>query len=395
MRHHPTVIENLMQAIPWGCFDRLVAERGADARSRGFNSRDHLTAMIGAALGGLNGLRQTVAGLLPGRGPLHLMGSKPPRRSTLADANLHRDPDIFFDLLMAMLPVLRRSERRDIRDAVRLIDSTQVNLGLRMRKWVGLHRGEPTAKIHVVHDPRAGQPVYFALTPAKVSDIAAARQLLPIEPGATYVFDLGYYDFGWFAKLLENNCIFVTRLKCYTKLHDIAPRSVERGGPILSDIAGRLPERLAASRRNPFQAVGREIVVAIDAKRSLRLFTNDLTSPAKTIADLYQERWQIELFFKWIKQNLRINRFMGTSENAVRIQIATALIAYLLIRHAQVKLAIAYRASIILTVVRGQLFTRRTLADLLNPPPVQRPPPCPQLSLFKVARCPAASHPRP
>jgi hypothetical protein len=395
VRHQPTVIEGLMQAIPWGSFDRLVADRGADDRSRGFNCRDHLTAMIGAALGGLNGLRQTVAGLLPGRGPLHLMGRKPPRRSTLADANSQRDPGLFFDLFMTMLPILGRTERRDMREAVRLIDSTQVNLGLRMRKWVGLHRGEPTAKIHVVYDPRAGQPVYFALTPAKVSDIAAARRMLPIEPGATYVFDLGYYDFSWFAKLVDNNCIFVTRLKCYTKLHDLTHRSVERGGPILSDTTGRLPKRLAASRRNPFQAVGREIVVSIDAKRSLRLFTNDLGSPAESIADLYKERWQIELFFKWIKQNLRIDRFMGTSENAVRIQIATALIAYLLIRHAQAKLAIGHRAPIILAVVRGQLFTRRTLAELLNPPPIRRPPQNPQLSLFPVTRYLAAPHHSP
>jgi hypothetical protein len=123
-------------------------------------------------------------------------------------------------------------------------------------------------------------------------------------------------------------------------------------------------------------------VVETDTKRVLRLFTNDLTSPAQTIAELYKTRWQIELFFKWIKQNLRIARFMGTSGNAVRTQIATALIAYLLIRLAQAKLAAAHQASIILTVVRGQLFARKPLADLLDPPPLQRPPPTRQLSLF-------------
>jgi len=371
-----------MKEIPWSSFDRLVAARGADDKLRSFDSRDHLTAMIGAALGGLTGLRQTVAGLLPGRGPMRLMGAEPPRRSTLADANRQRDPSLFFDLLMAMLPCLDRTDRREMRQAVRLIDSTQVNLGLRMRKWVGLHRGEPTAKIHFVYDPRAGQPVYFALTPAKVSDIAAARRLLPIEAGATYIFDLAYYDFAWFAKLRDNNCIFVTRLKCNTQLHEVEHRAVAGGGSIVSDCTGRLPARLAASRRNPFGDVGREIVVQIDATRRLRLFTNDLTSPAETITDLYKERWQIELFFKWIKQNLRIARFMGTSENAVRTQIATALIAYLLIRLAQAKLVIAHQASIILTVVRGQLFTRKTLAHLLDPPPIPRPPPNPQLVLF-------------
>ena len=382
MRHELTVFEDVLKGIPWGTFDRLVVARGADDKTRSFDSRDHLVALIGAALGGLNGLRQSIAGLLPGRGPLYLMGTRPPRRSTLADANRNRDPGLFFDLLMAMLPCLGRADRCEMRDAVRLIDSTQINLGLRMSKWVGLHRGEPTAKIHVVYDPRAGQPVYFALTPAKVSDIAAARRLLPIEAGATYVFDLGYYDFAYFAKLRDKNCTFVTRLKCHTQLREVEDRAVEANGSIISDCTGRLPERLAASRRNPFGGIGREVVVQIDAKRTLRLFTNDLTSPAETIADLYKERWQIELFFKWIKQNLRIARFMGTSENAVRTQIATAFIAYMLIRLAQAKLAVTYCASIILTVVRGQLFTRRPLAHLLNPPPMPRRGPDPQFALW-------------
>ena len=382
VRHHPTVLEDLMKAIPWGHFDRLVSQRRANATVRSFDSRDHLTAMIGAALGGLNGLRQTVAGLLPGAGALRLIGSKPPRRSTLADANRQRDAGLFFDLLMAMLPCLDRTGRRDLCNAVRLIDSTQVNLGLRMRKWVGLHRGEPTAKIHVVYDPRAGQPVYFALTPAKMSDIDAARRLLPIEPNATYVFDLGYYDFGWFATLRDKNCKFITRLKCNKPLRQIERRTVHSNETIISDLTGRLPERLAASRRNPFNGVGREVVVRVDAKRTLRLFTNDLTSPASLIADLYKERWQIELFFKWIKQNLRIARFMGTSENAVRIQIATAMIAYILIRIAQAKRALTNPASIILTVVRGQLFTRKDLTDLLSPPPIRQTKANPQLMLF-------------
>ena len=383
VRHQPSVLEDLMKAIPWGRFDKLVAERHADDRARSFDSRDHLTAMLAAALGGLNGLRQTVAGLSPGAGPLYLMGSKPPRRSTLADANRQRDPDVFFDLLLAMLPTLRRRESNEMRNAVRLIDRTQVNLGQRMCKWIGLHRGEPTAKIHVVSDPRAGQPVYFALTPSKVSDITAARRMLPVEPGAISVFDLSYFDFAWFAKLRDNDCTFVTRLKSNTQLRKVTHHAVAAGdGTIVSDTTGCLPERLAASRRDPFGDVGREIVVRIDAKRTLRLFTNDLTNPAETIADLYKERWQIELLFKWVKQNLRIARFMGTPENAVRTHIATAMIAYLLIRHAQAKLVVCHQASIILTAVGGQLFTRKPLADLLNPPPIRQTPPGPQLLLF-------------
>lgn len=386
MRHQPTVFETLLQPISWPAFDRLVERHQADQRARSFDSRDHLVAMIGAALGGLHGLRQTVAGLRPGSGALHLLGREPPSRSTLADANRNRPAGLFMDCLQMVLACLHRQARRDITDAVRLIDSTQVNLGLRMRRWIGLHCDEPMAKIHVVHDPREDRPVYFALTSARINDITAAKELLPIEPGATYVFDMGYYDFGWWARLRDAGCRIVTRLKSNTPLTYLDSREVTPGGAVLSDRTGRLPSRLAASRRNPFDSVCREIVVRIDTGRKLRLFTNDLTSPAEQIADLYKERWQIELFFKWIKQNLRIERFMGTSENAVRIQIATALIAYVLLRLANATLTVAHSVVILLTVIRGQLFSRKPLEHLLRPPRRPPPPPDRQLSFFPGKR---------
>lgn len=386
MRHQPTAFEQLVQQIPWDTFERLTGGYGADRAIRSFRARDHLIAMLGAAFGGFHGLRQAVAGLLPGSGPLRLMGHQAPRRSTLAEANRRRDAGLFIDLLQAMLPCLHRTLRRDIGDVIRLIDSTQVNLGLRMRQWIGLHRGEPSAKIHVVYDPRAGQPVHFAVTSARINDITAAKQQLPIEPGATYVFDLGYYDFGWWAELRDHGCRFVTRLKRNTPLREVEQRPVAAGSVVQSDRTGRLPERLANSRRNPFADIGREIVIRSTTGRMLRLFTNDLTSPAEIIADLYKERWQIELFFKWIKQNLRISRFMGATENAVRVQIATAMIAYILVRLAHAKQArakpITHSVTTLLTAIRGHLFARSTIAALLDPPPPRPPPPNPQLSFL-------------
>ncbi|MBV8578020.1 MAG: IS4 family transposase, partial [Acetobacteraceae bacterium] len=157
---------------------------------------------------------------------------------------------------------------------------------------------------------------------ARVNDISAAKDLLPIEPGATYVFDLGYYDFGWWAKLRAAGCNFVTRLKHNTCFRMTEDPPVSGNGPVLSDRIGRLPDRLAQSRRNPFDAPGREVVIRLDTGKRLRLFTNDLTSPADVIAALYKERWQIELFFKWVKQNLKITRVIGTSGNALRSHIA-------------------------------------------------------------------------
>lgn len=293
MRHQPAAFEQLLQEIPWDTFERLTADYGADRAVRSFCAKDHLVAVPGATLGGFHGLRQTVAGLLPGSHPLRLRGRTAPRRSTLAEADCRRDPNLFIDLLRSMLPRLHRRLRRDLGAAVHLIDSTQVNLGLRMCRWVGLHRGEPTAKIHVVYDPRAGQPVYFDLTSARGNDITAAKPLLPIEPDATYGFDLGYYAFGWWAGLRDRGCTFVTRLKRNTPRRELEQRSVSPGTAIHSDRLGRLPERLANSRRNPFNGIGREIVIRISPGQTLRLFTNDLTSPAEVIADLYKERWSL------------------------------------------------------------------------------------------------------
>ena len=170
-------------------------------------------------------------------------------------------------------------------------------------------------------------------------------------------------------------CTFVTRLKTNTPLREVERREVTPGGMVLSDQVGLLPARLTATRRNPFSQKGRAVTIRIDTGKVLRLFTNDLTSPAEEIAALYKERWQIELFFKWIKQNLKITRLMGTSENAIRSQIAVAFIAYVLVRLTQAAQSRTYAAALVLLIVRTHLFVRRAIAELLDPkqPPIPKP----------------------
>ena len=158
---------------------------------------------------------------------------------------------------------------------------------------------------------------------------------MPIEPGATYVFDLGYYDYGWWAKLDSKGCRIVTRFKSNTPLTLVRELPLPKGSAILSDRIGFLPARQAKSRRNPMADAVREVRVKTETGKVLRILSNDLDATAQEIADLYKRRWAIELFFRWIKQVLKITRFLGTSENAVRIQIAVALITFLLLRLAQ------------------------------------------------------------
>ena len=387
MRHQATVFEQTVEHFPWDRFDRLVRQHGADDDQRGFTSRHQFLALLAEALGGHGGLRKMIAALAPNSGALRLLGGKAPARSTLLDAMRYRPADLFFDLLQELLRHgSYRKMRQSLREAVRLIDATHLGLGRRMERWFGLHKGKVAAKLHVVYDPAAQRPVYLALTKARINDITAAKCLLPIEPGATYVFDLGYYDFAWWSKLVERGCTFVTRLKSNTTLRDTEQREVEPGGTVLADQVGYLPERLAANRHNPFNQKGREITIRIDSGKLLRLFTNDLISPAEEIAALYKERWQIELFFKWVKQNLHISKFLGTSENAIRAQIAVAFIAYILVRMVQTAQDKLHAASNVLAIIRAHLFVRRPIPEMLDPrrkPAPKRTGPAAQLPLFE------------
>src|SRR5262249_50880045 len=193
-------------------------------------------------------------------------------------------------------------------------------------------------------------------------------QAMPIEPGASYVFDLGYYDYGWWAKLDAAGCRIVTRLKRNTPLRLVEQRAVPAVGNILSDRIGPLPARQAIRGKNPYSKPVREIQVTIETGKVLRIVTNDLTAPAQQIADLYKQRWAIELFFRWVKQTLKITRFLGTSQNAVRIQIAVALIAFLLLRLAQATQTAVPRRLALAGLTRANLMHRRDPRALWQPP---------------------------
>ena len=234
--------------------------------------------------------------------------------------------------------------------------------------WARFSNGVCGAKLHIVYDCNAEGPIDAAITPARINDITAA-QALPIAPGATYGFDLGYYDFAWWARLDDAGCRIVTRLKSNTRLTIVAENRVCTDGTILSDRIGYLPARLAASRTKPFQAPVREIRLRIESGKVLRILTNDLDASADEIAALYKRRWQIELFFRWVKQTLKIKHFLGSSENAVRIQIAAALIAFLLLRLAYAGQTAVHGLLAFTRLVRANLMHRRPIDRLLDPPP--------------------------
>lgn len=369
VQHQNIVFHELLKQIPWAVFDRLVEQHNADWDGRVVKTKVHLIAMLLAQFCGARGLREIETNLRSHASKLYHLGGCTVSKSALSTANALRPVEVFGGLLSALMAQLQAGYRRKIGDCVRLIDSTSVQLSSLSGNWATFSAGVCGAKAHIIYDPDADQPLYLMVTPSNVNDITAAKEM-PIEAGATYVFDLGYYDYGWWATLDQAGCRIVTRLKANTPFDIVDDRPVAAGSSILSDRTGYLPKRLAASRRNPMPGLVREIRVMIETGKVLRIFTNDLGANAQEIADLYRRRWAIELFFRWVKQTLKIGHFFGTSENAVRIQITIALIAFLLLRLAHDANKIVASPLAFARLIRTNLMHRRPIAELLQPKPM-------------------------
>jgi IS4 transposase len=368
MQHHNSVFHTLLKHVPWHRFEALVDEHRSDAGVRRLTTKSQFTALLYGQLSGTGGLRETITGLSSHALRLYHLGMKPVRRSTLSDANAKRPSAVFTGLLEAMMKQAHRGLRRKLAETTYLIDSTSVRLNECSAGWARFSTGVCGAKAHVIYDADADRPIYAAVSAANVNDVTIAKQM-PIEPGATYVFDLGYYDYAWWAGLDAAGCRIVTRFKSNTPLTVMQELQLPAGSEILSDRIGLLPQRQARSRQNPMAHAVREVRIKTQTGKVLRILSNDLDASAGDIADLYRRRWAIELFFRWIKQTLQIAHFIGTNENAVRIQIVVALIAFLLLRLAQAAQKAIESPLIFARLVRSNLMHRRSIDDLFHPSP--------------------------
>lgn len=372
MQYQSTVFGQLLKEVPRGWFERAASAHHCGRKKRRLSEWGHLVSMVLVQLAGVRSLRDLERMLERHRGCLAHLGLSEVRRATLADANGAR-PAALFEAVAARLSAAVGRRGRG-REALRLIDATRVFAGRRVEAWTG----GGGVKLHVAYDPGSDRPACFTVTSERVNDITAAKAM-PVEPGATHVFDKAYYDFAFWARLHAADCRFVTRLKKNSPTRHVEERAVTSEG-ILFDRVVTLSERLAGQRRNPFDQPVRLVAVRIDSGREITLLTNDLDAPAAEIARLYKDRWQVELFFKWIKQNLRIAHFLGTSRNAVTIQIMTALIACLLLRLAQIRHAAALPLQALARLMPATILRRAPLASLFRPPP-ETPPDTRQLEI--------------
>lgn len=365
MRFQPIVFTQLVQPICRSVFRKAVVGR----TKWGLSDWAHLVSLVAAQIAAIRSLRDLERLLAHHLGAMRHLDVSAVHRSTLADANRTRPAAPFEAVASHLSGLIARNAPGLGRDALRLIDATRIHAGQMVREWAV----DGAIKLHVAFDPILQRTVCFAVTAARVNDITPAK-LFPIEAGLTYVFDRGYYDFSFWARLHLAGCRFVTRLKKNTPIRNAKPRRIpKRATHILGDRVGLLPRRLCNSRTNPFTVPVRVITVKISSGRVLELITNDLAAPACEIARLYKARWEIELFFKWIKQNLKIQHFFGSSRNAVTLQVIAALIGFLLVRLAQISARATLTLQEAFRIISATLLQRRPLNQLLHPPP--RPPP--------------------
>lgn len=371
-----SIFAQVLQLLPRGEFATAVRHHQAERHARGFSCWTQLVAMLFCQLGRAQSLREIVGGLAACEGKLqHLGVGSAPKRSTLAYANEHRPWQLFQSVFAALyqrcVAEAMQHGKRKFRFKHKLLslDATILPLCLSVFDWAHYRRSKGAVKLHLMLDHDGYLPRFAVVTDGKTSDIKVARSL-HFEPGTVVVMDRGYQDFDWWLELSRSKVFFVTRLKDNAEYGIVEQRDADRDGDILRDEVVVLTKLQQAG---PAARMRRIEVWVEEQQESMVFFTNHLKLAASTIAAIYKDRWQVELFFKALKQSLRIKTFVGTSANAVMIQIWTALIAMLVVKYLQLRSSFAWSLSNLIALLRHQLFVYRDLTAWLNAP--FQPPP--------------------
>lgn len=358
-----TTFHELLKGLPRGTFDQLVKKHNADKYSKKFGHWDQLIAMLYAQLSGTTGLRPLQTAFNSHVAHHYHLGTSPIKRTTLADANERRSDTVFSQTAAWLMGQVSRPLRKDSKELMFLLDSTSVTLkGREFDRWTSENRTRNTQgiKLHVLLESLSQAPAWHSFSAANVNDVDLARSV-PLKQDGLYVFDKGYYDFNWWNDIDTAGARFVTRFKKNAALTVVEDRLIpdDERGRVLEDRLVRFKSKYPGGKRNLYSRPLRCVTVVRDDKPTpLVLATNDLTASASEIALRYKERWAIELFFKWIKQHLKIKKFLGRTENAVRIQILTALISYLLVALYKQRHGLTQTLWDCLCLVRATLFQR-------------------------------------
>lgn len=380
MRTFCSFFQQILNLFPRAEFDHLVERHRAERHARGFSSWDQFVAMLYCQIGRAQSLGEICDGLNSLQGKKNHLGIETPCKSTLAYANGHRPPELFEAVFHALVARTQNElgprHRFRFKNKLLSLDSTTIDLCASMFDWAHFMRTKGAVKLHMVLDHAGFLPVFCAITTGKASDIQLARTL-NLPAGTILVYDRGYVDFPWFQSLTERKIWFVTRLRRSDPVEVIESRDVPKN--VVSDET----IQVGVQRRDGFGPITLRLVTVLDDDGELfQVVTNNFKLAASTIARIYRERWQIEVFFKAIKQNLRIKSFVGTSAKALQTQIWAALISIVILKFLQLKARIGWSLSRLVALIRLHLFSYRDLQAWLDDPFAEfESPPTTQLSL--------------
>ena len=364
-----SMFSQLLKLFPRTEFQSLVKRTHAERHARGFTCWGQFVAMLFCQLGRAHSLREICGGLRSSEGKLKHLGITAPSRSTLAYANEHRPWQLYRAVFQELLGRCQRAvpARRKFRFKNKLVslDSTVIDLCATLFDWAKFRRTKGAVKLHCLLDHDGYLPSVVVVTEGKRHDVRVARTLR-FDSGTIVVMDRGYVDYAWFGRLTIEGVFFVTRLKDNALYRVVERRRPPERSPVQRDEVIRLTG-VAAETKCPHD-LRRVEVYDPEKDETLVFLTNHLAFGATTIAAIYKDRWQIELFFKALKQNLKIKTFVGTSANALKVQVWTALIAMLLLKYLQLRSRFAWSLSNLVALLRMNLFTHRDLWAWLDQP---------------------------
>jgi hypothetical protein len=382
-----TLFSQVMDFVPWTSFDRIVTRYGGDIRVRNLLCSEQFRIMAFAQMTYRESLRDIEACLGAQPAKLYGMGLRQPvAKSTLADANEKRDWRMWADIAAVLIRRARKlyaddALSLDLANTVYALDSTTIDLCLSLFPWADFRSTKAAVKMHTLIDLRGNIPSFIHVSDGKMGD-ALALDLIAFEAGAIYVMDRGYVDFQRLFAMHQAGAFFVTRAKINMKYHRVYSHAVDKTTGVGSDQSIAL-DGFYTKKDYP-QHLRRISFCDPETGKRLVFLTNNFTLPAATIAAIYKQRWQVELFFKWIKQHLRIKRFFGTSENAVKTQIWTAVCVYVLAAIIKKELALDVSLYTFLQILSVHSFEKTLLSCVfLDDDDKNKPqPPANQLNLF-------------
>jgi hypothetical protein len=370
MNRFSSIFSQLLQLFPRSEFQHLVTITQAERHAKGFPCWSQLVSMLFCQLGRAHSLREITGGLRSCEGKLKHLGMTAPPHSTLAYANQHRPWELYQQVFVKLFNRCRiqvKIGKKKFRFKNKLIsmDSSTIDLCLEMFDWAKFRQTKGAIKLHLLLDHDGYLPSFAIITEGNVSDIKVARQF-HFDPGTIVVDDRGYNDYALFGRWTTQGVYFVTRMKDNALYEVVGEAEIPQNRHILKDEMIEL-RGTQAIEKCPYP-LRRIEVYDPETEEVLVFLTNNLKLGATTIAAIYKERWQIEIFFKALKQNLKIKTFVGTSANAVKIQIWTALIAMLILRFLQLRSQFKWSLSNLVALLRMNLFTHRDLWAWLNKP---------------------------